>query len=1130
MYSFMTYKLLTRFCIKILRGIDGLTSSHPVNSSIYLFNSYLYLFTMFTLLIWGCQKKSDTLFEKISAQQSQIHFNNKLTPTETLNAFTFTNYYNGGGIGVGDFNKDSLPDLFFSGNQVSCRLYLNQGNFQFEDITDKAGVTTDRWCTGVSIIDINQDGWDDIYVSVAHHSSFKNTRNLLYINQKTPTPTFKEEAQLYGLDYDGFTTQTAFFDYDLDGDVDAYMLNTAPDLQNPNILRPAVNNGTYPSTDKLFRNDHTATGQPYFKDVSKEAGIVYEGLGLGVVIADVNQDGYPDIYASNDFLSSDILYLNQKNGTFKNVVKAAFPHTSLFGMGIDAADINNDGKIDFFQLDMMPEDNARQKQMLGKQDYDKKEISISASYNYQLQYMRNTLQINQGTEGGTPYFSDMGLLAGVAKTDWSWATLLTDLDNDGRKDIFITTGYRKNITDLDFISFNQSNNYFGSDAAKNETREKLLAQVPEIQLRNYAYRNTQDLTFEDVSETWGLNELSYANGAVSVDLDKDGDMDLVVNNVDAEASIFKNKTLETLKNGYLKVNFKGNEGNIASIGATVTVWTKGQAQRCDNYPIRGYLSSVERGVNFGLGQYTVVDSMQITWYNGLSEMQYNIPANQTQTVDIANAKPLKKAIASAKTLFEPLPNLLDYQHQEADFNDFKQITALHKMFSKNGASAAIGDINGDNLADIVIGGAYRGSLNSIFLQQKNGQFNKQKGIETPDMEIGDMVLFDADNDKDNDLLVVGGSNERPLSVAAAFQPILYKNNGLGQFEPTQAIPNLTVSSQAVRVFDMDNDGDLDVFIGGRQTPNEYPMPASSYILRNDKGIFTDITKQVAPFLKDIGMVCDALPLDYDMDKDIDILLVGEWMPLTVLNNKNGLFEPKKYDNTEGWWNSIATGDFDKDGDMDLLLGNEGLNTFFHANDHEPITLYAKDFNADGQIDPIMGYYIKGKNAPALPRESLNQQIVQFRKKYTRYADYAKIGFDNLFSEKDKKDAYCIQAQEMHSCYAENRGNEGYKLHPLPKAAQASPIFSFLVADFDKDGHLDAVATGNFHSNEAHMGRQDASRGVFLKGNGAGQFEAISTEKSGLRTVGDARRSYFIDSSLRFFTIINSGNIIAHRLR
>ncbi|MCX6217298.1 FG-GAP-like repeat-containing protein [Spirosoma sp.] len=1113
--------------------------------------SVVFLALMMGFGLVSCQPKADRLFEKIDAHQSGIEFANNLTPNDSLNAFTFTNFYNGGGVGVGDFNHDGKPDLFFTGNQESSRLYINQttqqSGLRFTDLTDSAGVHTDRWCTGVSVVDINQDGWDDIYVSVAAHQTMRQSRNLLFINQKTVSPTFREEAAAYGLDYAGYTTQAAFFDYDLDGDLDAFLLNTAPDVQNPNYLRPAINDGTYPSTDRLFRNEGVGpTGRPVFIDVSKAAGIRFEGLGLGVAVSDLNQDGYPDVYCSNDFISSDIFYLNRgakpdSLGIFRNCTRASLAHTSMYGMGIDAADINNDGQIDFMQLDMLPKDNARQKQMLSAQDYDKKELSQTSQYGYQLQYMRNTLQLNAGNDQEKPLFSEVGLLAGIAQTDWSWSTLLADLDLDGHKDVFVTNGYRKNVTDRDFISFTEEFGSFGTDAARQQQRDKLLEKVPEIKLRNYAFRNHNDLTFEDVSAAWGLDELSYANGAAYADLDGDGDLDLIVNNIDEKASVFRNTSREKLKNSYLSMAFVGPVTNRAGIGAMVTVWTKGEKQLLEKYPVRGYLSSMGTGLVVGLGVAPMADSVRVVWPGGMTEVRYNVRANQRLTLRYSDAKPARKRLDVPSTsLFSKVRTNLDFVHQESDFVDFKTTPALHKMLSRAGVALAVGDLNGDAIDDIAVGASYRGSPGALFFGRANGQYKRADWMPNTPMEVGAILLFDADNDQDNDLLVVGGGNERPLTATEAFQPVLYQNDGRGHFTPVPGLPSIAVSSQSVRALDYDRDGDLDVLIAGRQLPGKYPIPAQSYLLRNDRipgkaPHFTNVTAQVAPDLASLGLVCEVLPLDIDGDQDTDLVAVGEWMPLTVLENQKGVFRRiKSADSTlatnpTGWWNCVASGDFDGDGDADLLLGNEGLNTLYRASASEPILMYGKDFNDDGQFDPIMGYFINGARYPALPRDALNQQVIQFRRKFLRYADYAEADFDALFSEKDLDGVYRAYVSELRSCYAENLGNGKFRLKPLPTVAQEAPIFGFVVDDFDKDGKLDALATGNFYGNEANMGRQDASRGLLLKGDGQGRFVGVPSTQTGFSVTGDARRSYKLHKPERIVTAINNGPLVVHAL-
>ncbi len=1104
-----------------------------------------FLLALFSALLVGCQNDPATLFKKIDADDSNIHFINKISPNDTLNAFTLTNFYNGGGVGVGDFNHDSLPDLFFTANQVSSRLYINEGNrngkpFKFRDQTEVAGVTTDRWCTGVSVVDINQDGWDDIYLSVAKTPVSDLSRNLLFINQRTQEPTFKEEAGRYGLAFEGFTTQTVFFDYDLDGDLDAFLLNTAPDVQNPNNLRPAINNGTYPSTDRLFENEgENAAGQITFHDVSQQAGIRYEGLGLGVVVSDLNDDGYPDIYCSSDFISSDILYLNNQDGTFRNVIGPATAHTSLYGMGVDAADLTNDGRSDILQMDMLPEDNFRQKQMLAGQDYDRKEMSVSPRYQYQMQYMRNNLQVNVGTDPatGVPEFSEMGLLAGIARTDWSWATLLADFDNDGRKDVFITNGYRKNITDRDFITYAEEYSFFGSDKARTKKRDEMLSKVPEVKLKNYAYRNVADYQFENVSAAWGLNESSYANGAAWADLDQDGDLDLIVNNIDSEASLFQNQANEKPDHHYLDFKPRGPATNPNGLGVSLTIWVKGQAQKVENYVIRGYASSVEPVLHFGLGKGTLVDSALVQWPGGAAEKLYGLSVNRTVPLNYQNAKPYLESNAQETPIFTAvsLPGI-DYQHQESDFVDFKQTATLHKMLSRSGFPIVVGDVNGDGLDDFFVGGSYRGSASRLYVQEYGGNFRGVPFPDSTDHETTAAVFLDADGDGDQDLFVVYGGNERPLTAEGTYQPNLFLNNGKGKFKRADpsALSTFAVSTSSVVAFDYDQDGDQDLFVAGRQVPGRYPLPARSYLLRNDtKGTyvrFTDVFEQAGQSLHEPGMVCDAVSANLNGDPYPDLVLVGEWMTIKMyINQKGNGFAPYAVDQfaqTEGWWNCLAATDLDGDGDTDFILGNEGLNSFYSASFTRPISLVGKDFNGDGTFDPIMGYYLGEKLYPAAPRDAMNQQIIQFRKKYQNYGLYAKATFGDLFSEDELRDAYRAQAFNLQSSVLLNGGQGKFTLKPLPKIAQQSPVFGIVPFDFNYDGRMDVVLSGNFFPNEVHMGRQDASRGLLLLGDGNGNFEATSAAQSGLNLKGDARTSRLLRTpkGMLLLTAINSQGI------
>ncbi|MGV3559366.1 VCBS repeat-containing protein [Larkinella arboricola] len=1095
----------------------------------------------------ACRKSDEPLFKQMPSSQTGITFANTLKPTDSLNAFTFTNFYNGGGVGVGDVDNDGRPDVFLGGNQVSCRLYLNRidtttHEWKFEDVTEAAGLTTNRWCTGISMADINGDGWLDLYVSVARHTALPHSENLLFINQglKNGKPVFREMAAEYGLADASFTTQTAFFDYDLDGDLDAYLLNTGPDLQNPNYLRVTINDGSYPSTGKLYRNEGVGPqGHPVFKDISKQAGIVYEGLGLGLAISDLNKDGFPDIYGSNDFISSDVLYLNNGkaspgNPTFTNVIRQATAHTSLYGMGVDIADFNNDGLPDIFQLDMLPEENARQKKMLAGQDYDRKELSIAEPYRYQMQYMRNSLQLNLGVEQGgklntvanpapLPLFSEIGLLAGVAKTDWSWAALLADYDNDGRKDIYITNGYRRDVTDRDFISFTEEFSGFGTADFQKDKREELIQKVPEVKVPNYAFRNDGDLAFTDVSKAWGLADLSYSNGAAYADLDGDGDLDLVVNTVDSEALVYQNRAQQNHPAHYLSVNVKGDTGNRQGLGTKVTLWAGGQMQYAELSVVRGFQSSVEPVLHFGLGNSTVVDSLRIEWPGGKSETKYRVKANQRLTARFEQAKmeEPKPATQPVEPLFAQVTGQisLDVQHRTSDFVDFKQTAALHKMLSRTGFALATGDVNGDGLDDCFVGGTYRGSEACFLLRTPSGGFTKKPFPIHRNHNDTAALLFDADGDNDLDLYVVAGGVERPASDRAFYQDGLYLNNGKGDFSPApaHALPVVSGSGSCVTAADFDRDGDLDLFVGGRQIPGQYPLPARSYLLRNDgrNGAcrFTDVTAQVSPSLLKAGLVCSALWTDPDKDGFPDLLISGEWMPITLIKNDRGktfTHSPiPSLTHYQGWWNCLAQGDFDGDGDLDYIAGNEGLNTLYRASEQEPIKIVAKDFNNDGTFDPLMGYFIKGVRYPAIPRDALNQQVIQFRRKYQRYADYARVTFDDLLSKDDLDGAYQTEATYLQSAYIENLGNGEFKVMPLPRIAQQSPVFGIVVQDFNQDGNLDAVLTGNFYPNEVNMGRQDASFGLVLLGDGRGNFRPLLPRESGLLVTGDARRSVLL---------------------
>ncbi|MCE6987929.1 VCBS repeat-containing protein [Dyadobacter sp. CY323] len=1117
--------------------------------------------TVLTSFFISCKNKRETLFTSHNSDETNVRFVNKLTPNDSINPFTFTNFYNGGGVGIGDLNGDGKPDVFLGGNQVSCKLYLSKidtlsNKWEFKDVTEKAGLITRRWCTGISMVDINQDGLLDIYVSVAKHIKMPDSENLLFINQgnnQDGIPVFKDQAKAYGLNDNAFTTQTAFFDADLDGDLDAYLMNTAPDLQNPNFIRQTYNDGSYPSTGRFYLNDGVGeNGIPQYRNISREAGVKFEGLGLGLAISDLNKDGYPDIYCSNDFISSDILYLNSGNSnpTFENVIKKSTAHTSLFGMGLDIADINNDTYPDIFQLDMLPEDNLRQKKMLAGQDYDRKEMSISEQYGYQLQYMRNTLQLNLGTlsaKNTFPLFSEIGLVAGISKTDWSWAPLIADYDNDGLKDIFITNGYRRDVTDRDFIQFKEDFSNFGTNNFKQQNALELIQKVPEVKIANYAYKNAGNLTFENTSTNWGLDELSYSNGAAYADLDGDGDLDLVVNNIDSEAFIYQNKSREKAAANFISISLKGKKGNLAGIGSTVTIWHEKQTQYAEMYVARGFLSSVGTGIHFGLGSSQVIDSMKVIWPGGMSQKLYNVKANQQLVVEQKNAGNSLQTPEEhkAEPYFTDVTNevKLDYQHQKSTFIDFKQTAALHKMLSKSGFPIAVGDANQDGLDDFFVGASYKKGKPCIYFQQASGMFTKRVIAQDSLHENISATFFDADGDKDQDLIVVNGGNEKPETDHTFYEVQLYVNDGRGNFtrSSAEALPSISVSGSCVVSSDFDKDGDADLFIGGRMVPGKYPLPARSYLLRNDskagKIQFADVTEAYCPQLLTAGMVCSALWADTDRDGLEDLVIAGEWMPLRIFQNKKGKFQETEtaknsFAPYSGWWNSLAAGDFDRDGDIDFIAGNEGVNTYYRASQTEPAKMIAKDFNGDGTFDPLMGYFIQGTSYPSVPRDALNQQVIQFRRKYPHYIDYAKATFDELLTPDEKKDAYTAQATYLQSAYVENLGNEEFRISALPVEAQFAPVFGIVVTDVNADDNPDVVLTGNFFPNEVNMGRQDASVGLLLLGNGKGNFLPQTPQKSGLLIQGDARGSALVRNSKNetiLLTAIHSMGVKFNRL-
>jgi hypothetical protein len=1053
--------------------------------------------------------QSPPLFRAVSPDESGIDFVNQIDENDTLNVIDYAYIYNGGGLGVGDLNNDGLQDLFFAGNMVNNRLYLNQGDFRFEDVSETAGIGINRWCTGVSLVDINTDGRLDIYLSVANKFSQEASRNLLYINQGNDAagqPLFKEMAAAYGLDDAGYSTQAAFFDYDQDGDLDMYLLTNGMEGFNHNNTRPKKVNGEGISTDRLYRNEGPGTGEhPLFTDVSREANILKEGYGLGVTVNDFNMDGWPDIYAANDFITNDLMWINQGDGTFVDMAPEYLKHQTHNGMGTDVADYNNDGLVDIVVLDMLPEDNQRQKTMLSKMNYDK--FLLNLNFDYTPQYVRNTLQLNNGfAPDGSLSFSEIGQLAGIYKTDWSWSALFADYDNDGLRDLLITNGYVKDVTDLDYIMYQSSASQFGSQETRDSKVKALADRLKSAKIHNYVYQNNGDLRFSDKSNEWGIAVPSFSNGTIFADLDNDGDLDLVMNNINDPAFVYENTT-EKLGHHYLRLQLAGPQKNPAGQGSKITIWYHGEQQYHYHTTYRGYKSSLEEAIHFGLGQEAMVDSLLIVWPDGKSQMLQDIPADQRLILQYEEAGQRELPVNKKPEPLLKLTHQLDHLHRENDFVDFKYQSLIPRMYSRDGPALAVGDINGDGLDDVYIGGA-KGHTGVFQIQQQGGDFIEKALSDAPDSEDMGSLFFDADQDGDLDLYVASGGNEY-YEGHEAYRHRFYRNDGKGNFQrDTTAIPAILHSGSAVVAADYDQDGDLDLFVGGRLRPHHYPLPPRSYLLENEAGTFRDVTAEVAPELQNIGLVTAALWTDYDSDGRADLLLCGEWMPLTFMHNEGGKLVNQSAQtgltNTEGWWNSLLAVDFDKDGDLDYVAGNLGLNTKYQASEKQPVSLYVKDFDLNNTIDPVISRYIMGEEFVDPPRDALIDQIVQMRRRFPRYDMYGDARFSDVFTEQDLEGAMVLKSKTMVSSYLENLGNGKFSIRELPLQAQFAPIYGMLAEDVNADGHTDLLTVGNSYASEAHGGWYDAGIGNVLLGNGQGGLLPAAMQESGFLVDTDAK--------------------------
>ena len=1049
---------------------------------------YCWIGVCCSFFILSCQKQNK-LFEKVAINSSGIDFRNSITTSDTFNILTFEYIYNGGGVGIADFNQDGLQDIYFSGNQVSSRLYLNQGNFKFEDTTEKSVVATNRWATGVAITDINQDGLPDIYVCVSGNPLAAQRANYLFVNQGNNQ--FAEQAAQYGIADTSYTNQAAFFDYDLDGDLDLYLLTTSNDGTARNTIREKFEQGEAENTDILYRNNGDGT----FTNVSKQTGILIEGFGLGLSVTDINQDGWPDIYVSNDYLSNDILYVNQQDGTFKNEIATYFRHQSNFAMGNDIADINNDGLQDVITLDMLPKEHYREKMMSGAMNYDR--FLYALEFDYEPQYMRNTVQLNAGNG-----FNEVGCLLGVQNTDWSWSPLLADFDNDGDRDLTITNGYRKDITDMDFIVYRQR-------IRSQEALGKAIDSLPGAKIRNFAFENKGNFQFEDVSTKWGFEETSYSNGAAYADLDNDGDLDYVVNNIDDHPFIFENKSEQIKPGNYLRLQLHGPKGNREGIFSKVHIYQQGKHQMQQFSPYRGFQSSVEPVLHFGLVNAQPIDSLIIIWPDGKLQKMTAIDVNRVLTLkhkDADNIYDYNNEPETKQQVFEAAERI-QHQHQENEFIDFKYEPLLPHLYSQEGPALTVGDVNGDGLEDLYIGGA-KGCPGYFYLQQNNGDFLKKKFAHDDSLrEDVAAELFDLDGDQDLDLYVVSGGNEEKAGKDY-YQDRLYLNDGIGNFRKSEDLPLMNSNGSCVTVADFDLDGDPDVFVGGYVKPRSYPKPDKSCLLLNQEGQLQEVTGDFAPGLSEVGLVKEAEWTDVNSDNYPDLVIAGEWMPITIFINQAGnsftKLENDLLAQTKGWWNSVAGGDFDNDGDVDFILGNLGLNSDLKASEKHPIELYANDYDQNGTLDAVIGEYVQGKLYPIHPRDAMLDQMQKFRMRVPKYSDYARQTLPQLLPEDAMENAYHLQANTFASVYVENKENGEFITKPLPVQAQFAPVNAIQVADHNGDGHLDALLAGNSRSTEILTGWYNALDGLWLQGDGAGSFAVIPASQSGFKADGVGR--------------------------
>jgi enediyne biosynthesis protein E4 len=1056
------------------------------------------------------------LFTILPPSQTGINFRNTLIETAELNIVTYEYFYNGGGVAAGDFNNDGLTDLYFTANVLANKLYLNKGNLQFQDITRSSNAGGKRgWKTGVSVADVNGDGWLDIYVCYSGDVEPEKRKNQLLINNKNLT--FTDKAGEMGIADQGYTTHAVFLDFDRDGDLDLFVLNhNVKELRNfdaafvKKMIDPDAG-------DRLYRNDNN-----YFTDVTIQAGIISNplGYGLGVVVSDINNDGWPDLYVSNDYVEEDYLYINNGNGTFTDQLKEQIGHISNFSMGVDIADINNDGLPDIYTLDMLPADNKRQKLLYTPDNYELYNNMLKNGFYHQL--MRNMLQVNNGN--GT--FSETGQSSGVGNTDWSWAALFADFNNDGNKDLFVTNGYGRDMTNRDFVKFYANERLKYRKGEPSERMFQMLQGIKSTPLHCYMFENRGSLQFKDRSSDWGFDTLNFSHGAVYTDLDNDGDLDLVVNRMNDNAAIYRNNSLETNINGnYLKVILQMEGGNTNALGANVQVHTSAGKVMLENYPVHGFQSSMQGPLHFGLPSATI-DSAVIRWPSGETQTVKDIVANKSVTIKYNKTGYYFKPVVPASVF--SMAGTIPFRHTEAEANDFKIQPLMPNMSSYSGPHIAKADVNMDGLEDLYVCGA-KNQPGQLLLQQKSGDFiaSTQNDIAKDALsEDIDALFFDADNDNDMDLYVVSGG----YSFAEndnALQDRLYINEKGVFVKKENALPEETVSGSCVKAADIDADGDIDLYVGGRVIPGRYPEFPESFLLLNDgKGKFTNVTSSVAPSLKRLGMITDAQWIDLNGDGKPDIVVCGEWMKIYCFENINGKFvdATEKYFTTplHGWWNKLASADLDGDGDTDLIAGNWGTNSQLQVSEKEPAILNYGDFDNNGSIDPILCSYIQGRFYPMASRDEMTDQMVSLRQKFPTYDSYSDAGLQEILMPEQLQTVKTLKADFFETVWFENR-NRVFVRHSLPIEASYTPVYAIGVEDYNHDGKKDILLAGNVEQTRIKIGKIDASYGVLLTGNGAGNFNYVPQVQSGLKVKGCVRSIVSVKNSKEEFVVFAVNN-------